>query len=120
LSESERWMLRSEAEKTPAPAVADAPADPALRPPGWPAEESLTPDVLAQAVNVMIMVKSAVINFRAFPPHSELVENSMVKVHTEMLQALKHTPSLAFMRVEGTLTVNGKSLPPPRGVKKPG
>ncbi|MHB2017931.1 MAG: HEAT repeat domain-containing protein, partial [Candidatus Xenobia bacterium] len=86
----------------------------------WGQETELPPDRMPLALRLIRTMKSAVQNFRAFPPHSEVVVDSQKRLLDELQEMLTGTETLTFSAVEQTVLVNGKEIPVARGQKKPG
>ncbi|MHB2019299.1 MAG: diguanylate cyclase domain-containing protein [Candidatus Xenobia bacterium] len=81
------------------------PAPPPVTPPPLPAT------VLPEAVKLLRALKAAAWNYRAFPPHSEIVQEALRQLLDDLTRLHEHAPLVSFTVAEGTVLANGQLLP---------
>ncbi len=69
---------------------------------GQEASEGLSRD----AMNIMTSLHASMVNYRLYPPSSDIVVSSVVKALEEMRDAIERWGSITFSDVEGKLLVN--------------
>jgi hypothetical protein len=92
---------------------ADPPASPVTS-----GEAPVPPEVLPAALKLVQGFRSAVANYRSFPPKSEVVVESQIQVLADISELLTYTEVLSLAVAQSDVMVNGKRLSGHRGAKR--
>ncbi len=73
---------------------------------GGAAEPEASEGLARDAMNIMTSLHASMVNYRLYPPSSDIVVSSVVKALEEMRDAIGHWGPITFSDVEGKLLVN--------------
>ena len=68
------------------------------------------PDIQKSVIDLIFSINTAINNIRLYPPASDLIINSVNRIHTAMAAILKHTETIEYGEAERTLIVQGEPL----------